>query len=279
MAFEVVESEIRTIWVQADGASTYYLGQPVVWNDAQATHNIGTVVPMVTASGVYDTAQCQCIAGIVVGFNNYTQLYTSGLEYGGGACATQALQAARKVAGFQGVEGMYGKNDPCPMIQIALVFSNTFIKAPICQGALGTAPTVLTITALGGGADGMVTADTTGTNDAASILGMGTIYFRSGANAGIYRVNKNTSATAPSTTTAFPYDPAVGDTLVAVPFKQGQCVLNYTTGQLYAECTTAPTAAGTNQFGINVYKLDLSTAGKEYLIFSFEGDHFCRQRA
>jgi hypothetical protein len=67
--------------------------------------------------------------------------------------------------------------------------------------------------------------------------------------------------------------------LVAVPFKQGQCVLTYTTGQLYLECTTAPTAAGTNQFGINVYKLDLSTAGREYAIFSFMADHFCRARA
>jgi hypothetical protein len=273
--FEIAEGTARTFWAAADAASTYYIGQPVAWNNVQATHSIGTVLPLLTAQGAYDTTLRQCIAGVVVGFNNRVQTYSSGVEYGVGACATQALQLARN---WISEPGMYKKGDPQPLVEVAAIFPHTILRAPICNGTAGVAPSVLTITALGG-TDGMVTADTTAANDAASILNMGTIYFRSGLNMGLYRVNKNTTITAPSVTTAFPYDTAVGDTLVAVPFKQGQSVLNYTTGNLFLNCGTAPTAAGTNQFGINIYRLDLSVAGEEYAEFSFMADHFCRARA
>ena len=47
----------------------------------------------------------------------------------------------------------------------------------------------------------------------------------------------------------------------------------------YINCGVAPVADGTGMFGVNVYKLDLSTAGREYADFTFMADHFARARA
>jgi hypothetical protein len=125
----------------------------------------------------------------------------------------------------------------------------------------------------------MVTAATTAANDAASIAGMGTIYFRSGKNTGIYRRNKNTTNTAPSVTMAFPEDEAVGDRLVAVPLAQGACSGSIITAlPLCFDVSVAPVADGTGMFGIYVLNLDLKTAGREYADFMFMGDHFSRTR-
>ena len=277
--FTVIEENVRTFWAATDGASTYYKGQIVMWNNIQATHSIGTVIPLIVASGAYDTTLRQCIAGVVVGFNNRTQTYTTlgsmRVEYGGGACATKALEVARD---WTGAEGMYSKGDPQCLVQVAAIFPNTMIRGPIFNAAYGTAPTELALTVVTG--DGLVTAGTTASNDAASILNMGTIYFRTGLNTGLYRVNKNTSITAPSVTTAFPYTEAVGDKIVAVPIKQGQSAITISTNYgNYINCGVAPVADGTGMFGVNVYKLDLSTAGREYADFTFMADHFARARA
>jgi len=279
--FTIVEGSGRTFWAACNGSSTYYLGQLVAWNAAQATHNSsGTVSPLLTSTGVYGTTLRQCVAGVVVGFNNRTQLYTTlgnmKVEYGGGTAVTQAAQLARD---WTGQEGMYKKGDTQALLQIAPIFPHTILRGPLYNAAYGTAPTELALTAVGG-TDGMVTAATTAANDAASILGMGTIYFRSGLNAGLYRVNKNTSNTAPSVTTAFPYQEAIGDKIVAVPIKQGQTGISILTNYgNYIDCGTAPVADGTGMFGVNVYKLNLETAGREYAEFAFMADHFARVRA
>lgn len=279
MAFSVVENPGRTLWVQGDAASTYYKGQIVISNTNATTECDGTVAPLAAASGAADSTLKQMICGVILGFNRRTpQTTTVGsllVEYDGGACTTQAQQLARD---WTGVEGMRGKGDPSIQIQIAEILPNTVLRGPIYSAAYGTAPTVVTLTAVGG-TDGMVTAATGNTPGYTHVTKTGTIYCRSGSNAGIYRVNKNTVATAPSVTTAFPYDEAVGDTFLIMPFKQGNSNIYIGGPGLYVDGATAPVIAGTDLFNVFVYKLDLSTAGREYIDFRFGYDHFCRFRA
>lgn len=278
MAFNIKEGCGRTYWALADGSSTYYIGQLLAFNNSASAELDGTVAPLATSSGAGDTTQKQVIAGICVGFSKrYPTSVTVGshsLQYDTGV-VSQANQLARE---WTGVEGMYSKADPAVMIEVAEILPHTVIEGNICQGALGTAPTVVTTTAVGG-TDGMVTADTGNTPGYTHVTKTGTIYCRTGANAGITRVNKNTTATAPSVTTAFPYDTAVGDTFLVLPFKQGQSNISIAGPGLYVDSSAAPVIAGTDRFHVIVYKLNLADAGRETIEFRFGGDHFCRFRA
>ena len=278
MAFQIREGEGRTFWALADGASTYYIGQLLAYNNSTTVMLDGTVAPLATASGAGDTTQLQVLAGVCVGFSKRTPTTVAVgshvLEYDTGV-VSQANQLARE---WTGVEGMYSKGDPAVMILVAEILPQTVIQGPVCQAALGTAPTVVTTTAIGG-TDGMITADTGNTPGYTHVTKTGMIYCRTGANKGIWRVNKNTTATAPSVTTGFPYDTAVGDTYLVLPFKQGISTLTIGGPGLYVDSSVAPVIAGTNQFAAIVYNIYAETAGRESVEFRFAADHFCRFRA
>ena len=280
--FKVIEGTGKRRWVAGDGSSTYYVGQLVSYIAASAAATNGTVVPLAVPSGAGDATNLQVVAGVVVGFNRRYPVSTTvgsvaGIPYDGGALVTQAAQLA--IERF-GQEGMYSKGDTQLLIQIEEIFPDSVISGPIYNAAYGTAPTVSTLTAVGASpADGLVTAATANAADAASILNMGTIYCRTGANAGLYRVNKNTTVTAPSVTTAFPYDEVVGDKFLCVPLKQGSSMVYIAGPGLYIDNSKVPTAAGTTLFNIFVDKLNLAVAGAERAEFRFGLDHFARLRA
>jgi hypothetical protein len=279
MSFQILEGQGRTFWAQTDSASTYYMGQIVVYNQDAATNSInGTVAPLTAASGAADTTLAQVIAGVVVGFDDRTPTYdaTTGLQTQTGSKVTQALQLARD---WVGAEGMYVKGDPSAKVQIAEILPNTVIRGRIFNAAYGTAPTLLTVSATTD-SDGLVTGNTT-TNATSftNVLNLGSIYCRSGRNAGLWRVSKDTSTTVPTVTTAFPYDVALGDTFVRVPFKQGMSGFTIPTGGLYVNCGANPVLAGTALFGTIVYSIDCRNAGSETVDFRFNNDHFCHYRA
>ncbi len=270
------------VWVNGDGASTYYIGQIVSYTPATKTNEMdGNVIPLAVPAGAADATNMQIPAGIVVGFDLRTPktVVAVGSQYlqnDGGTMVSQAAQLARD---WTGVEGMHGKGDPAIFLQIEEILPDTLIQMPICNAALGTAPTVATATVVSSSTDGMITAITNNAIDHTNVALMGTVYCRSGANAGIYRVQKSTTTTALSVTQAFPYDPAVGDTFVSVPFKQGNSTIYIAGPGLYVDCSKNPVIAATNLFHVIVQRMDLSTAGREYVNFRFGGDHFCRFRA
>jgi len=277
-AFSILEGKGRTFWVNTNSAGTYYLGGIVVWNSDAVTNAVnGAVAPLTAASGAADTTLRQVIAGVVVGFDDRTPIYdaTTGLQTMTGSKVTQALQLARD---WVGSEGMYIKGDPQAKVQIAEIVPNTILRGPIFNGSWGTAPTLLTVSATTD-TDGLVTGNTT-TNATSftNVLNMGTIYCRSGRNAGLYRVSKDTSTTVPTVTTAFPYDVALGDTFVRVPFKQGLSGLTIPTGGVFVNCGAGPVLAGTDLFEVIVYSMDLQKAGAETVDFRFVGDHFSHLR-
>lgn len=277
MSFQIAEGEGRRFWAATDGSSTYYLGQIVAYNSAANASVNGTVVPLAAASGAADTTQLQLVAGVVVGFSDRTPAYdaTTGLQSRAGV-VTQAAQLARDWANN---EGMYSKGDPQLLVEVAEILPTTILRGSIFNAAYGTAITLLTVSA-STDTDGMVSANvTTNATQFTNVASCGTIYCKTGTNMGLYRVSADTSTTAPQVTTAFPYDVAVGDTFVRVPFKQGLSTIAIPAGGLYVNAGANPVVAGTNLFSVIIYKLDLSKAGEETVEFKFGADHFARYRA
>jgi hypothetical protein len=273
MAFDIVEGPVRTFWAASDGSSTYYKGQIVTFSGASAGDTNGTCLPLAVPVGAADTTNKQLIAGIVVGFNRRNPRYATvgggTFEYDTGV-VTQADQVARE---YTGAEGMYRKNDPQVLIQVAAINMLSVIRGPIFNNAYGTAPTLLTNTA----------SDTTGGTSAFAtnacsftpVASLCTTYCRTGNNAGLYRVSSDTSTTAPANVRAFPYDIGVGDTFVRVPLKQGISYIYISGPGLYINCSATP---ATNYFTVFCTKLNLSVSGWEYAEFRFGRTHFDFER-
>lgn len=277
MAFSILEGEGKAFWAATDGSSTYYLGQIVVYNSAANASLNGTVAPITLSSGAGDTTLKQVIAGVVVGFNDRTPAYdsTTGLQSRAGV-VSQANQLARD---WTGQEGMYVKGDPQLLVQVSPIYPHTLLRGPVFNAAYGTAITLLTVSA-STDTDGMISANvTTNATQFTNVANCGSIYCRTGRNAGLYRVSADTSTTAPQVVTGFPYDVAVNDTFVRVPFKQGLSTIAIPTGGIYVNAGANPVIAGTNLFAVQVESMNLQNAGSETVDFYFNSDHFTRYRA
>lgn len=275
MGFYVVEGSPKPIWVPIDytsGAVTLYIGQ-IVYGGMATTPvpSLSGVTFMGAASGTADTSQKYIPFGVVSGLatrsgRTYSSTYLT--EYDA-SVITQAALAARENIG---VEGMIVKSDPIAAVQITRIMgTSTVLKGPIFQGALGTAPTLITAT--------------TGSTDGLSFIGVtsgwspvafnATSYCRTGANAGIYRVHYDTSTTTRTFLIPYPYDIAIGDTFVCANMKVGTCFMQLDALGMYLDTT----ATLTSYYIVNCWEMDLKEAGKENATFSFTGDHFCSYRA
>lgn len=264
--FRVVYSPImEPIWVQLVDSATVAVGQIVV---GQANEGVSALA---VASGANDTSQLQVPMGVVVGTNLYNPSYSS--TYNGESITDSSPHTSTTEYVF-GSEGIYPKGDKAAMVQIVPICPSTIIEGPIFNAALGTAPVVGTVT----------TGDTNGVSctvnalEVAGVANLSTIYFRSGANRGVYRITDDTSTTALTWDKATPYDVAIGDTLVRInglrPFGPSRAYID--SNSMYIDSSAALTA---NYFGVDVIKLDLSVSGKEHCYFRFNLDHFCLKRA
>lgn len=263
MGFEIVEGPVRELWAGTNGAATYYTGQLQVWS------NEG-VYPVAAASGAGDTSGKQIIAGVALGANvrtpTFDATYLANVATG---VVSQANQLARDVA-FNG--GNYPIGDPQLLIKLGMIDSSTILRAPICNAAVGTAPTVVTATV--GSTDGL--GFTSGACDFTPVADYATTYCRSGANKGLFRVSDDTSTTVETNDVGFPYDIAIGDTFVRVPLKLGLARLQVGAIGLYVAAEATP---GTDYFSVIITKLNLAEAGKETVEFKFLPLHFDPLRA
>lgn len=269
---EVVRNRIDTVWAPVDyvttaTAVTLYVGQLVTNSSATAALVTSGVTNMVAASGHSDTTNRFVPLGIVEATNNFTKTYSS--TYGGAEYITSvntgALQKARD---FRGVEGRYPKNDGRAFVQLALVGPSTIIKAPIYRTTFGTTPSVFTVS---GGI-------TTGTAFTVNTVGVTldaynhTWHCRTGPNAGMQRVGYNTSATAQTFYIYFPETVTVGDTFCMAPLREfGTCRAQFDALGMFVDQAGD---YGTNNYVIDVLKLDLRVAGEEYVEFKFNADQF-----
>jgi hypothetical protein len=109
-----------------------------------------------------------------------------------------------------------------------------------------------------------------------SVAQMSTIYFRTGTNAGSYRILDSASATGHSWDIPLAGSTGangqVGDTLVVTNLRpQGNCRMQVGTEALWIQGSAAVT---TNYFEIQVLRLDLSVSGSEYCEFRFVPNNF-----
>lgn len=149
------------------------------------------------------------------------------------------------------------------MVQVTRIIPNdTIIRAPIYDAAYGTALTTLTETT--GDATGLTITHAAGAvEDAAD--DMSTIYCRTGANKGLYRVVTTGGTDAQVCTVAFPYAIAIGDTFV-----RASCVLGL--GGLdipaTANCIDGDSALS-SYYDVEYHSINLEESGKEWASFSF----------
>jgi len=258
--FKVVEGVVDTVWkplsYTGGSAVTVYNGSLVT---AGGTTLLDGVAAIPAATAGPNTAAVPY--GVVIGTDVYPGNDTFSTTYNAESLASlqsQANQVARKQA-F--AEGMFAKGDPQCKVKVALIGSMSVIEGPIRNAAVGTGPTLLTVTT------GTTTGDTFvhNTNDFTPVANNSTYYCRSGANAGLYRVNYATSTTTPTFRVYWPYDVAIGDTFVAVPVGLGRCSVDFSATGLWID----QTAALSNYYLIDVISMDLSVSGQEKVKFRF----------
>ena len=267
----VVHGTAQKVWVPVKNSATVYVGS-IVAIDRDNYDDGVIVLPLPT--GASDTTKKRIPLGVVVGTNNRYPLYSATYKT---AYITDAGAASSQTSttDFVGVEGPWSKGDKTAMVEVELIDPTTILRAPIYNNAVGTAPTLLTATT--GSTDGL--SATTNAVEHTPVLGMGAIYCRSGANAGIYRITNDTSTTACTWLKAMPYDPAIGDTFIRVPVRtHGPSYVSFGDSTVASYLNSSKTPA-TNYYAIHVVRLDLSVAGKEFVEFRLDADHFSANRA
>lgn len=274
---EVVDlKDSQLIWAPCGATADIYREGMLVADGNVLNTEFGDGVENVgAAAGVLDTTSNRTLRGIVVGNNDRTKVADA--TYGGSNITspayTQAGLTGRSVSRADGVWGM----DRQGMVQIALIDASTKIKAPLYVTTHGTAPTLLTVTT--GSTDGL--GFTSNACDFTPVAGLATSYCRTGANAGRYRISDDTSTTVETNDVPFEYDIAIGDTFVRVPLRSfGLSYVQTDAEATFFDVATAPGQDGaTHSWGIHVLYLDLSEAGKEHVVFTFDPIHFLAARA
>ena len=268
--FQVAQGQpdVKQVWMPINtvsSVSTLYYGQLVKFDTA----SMNGCAPLAVANGAADTSSKEIISGIVTGFNYYPMTNLNNATYGQYMAGVTAV-ADQKAIYKMGVEGMHPKGDPQPMVQVARLTPSTVIEANIYNAAMGTAPTLLTPSTAP-----TTSAITTNACDFTPVAQLCTTYCRTGANAGIYRISSDTSTTASTYTMYWPNTPAITDTFVRVPLRQGTSFMqiNSTSGYIgmWVEASASP---ATNYFAISVDELDLRLSGQEKVLFRFDTCHF-----
>ncbi len=269
MGFQVMHGGYGLYWVPVDNADrttyeTLYEGQ-LVKTSSDGVVNLGQ------ASGVLDTTGEGQIYGVVRGTNLKTPLFNS--TYKGAYVQASDPHGNTTEYTFMGGGGIIPVGDTAAYVQVEAIGPDSVLKGRIFNAAYGTAITVGTVTTASTTGAGFTCS--AGLSDASTPVGdLGTVFCRIGANRGIYRITTDTSATVKTVGMYFPYDIATGDTFVNVQMRAWGT--SYV--QTDAEATFFSSAANpaTDYWGIEVFKLDLSTAGSEYVIFRFDPAHFSK---
>ncbi len=273
MGFSVVHGSPQTVWVPVLPGDTIYTGALVGWDIATPLEG---VIPLAQAAGHGNTTNKDRPYGVVVGNNNVSGNVnynsTHKAEYITEVAAGSIYGSTTKYAN---VEGPWAKGDPLAMVEVALINANTVLSGPIYDTAAGTALAPVTVSTPSGG-DGI--GCTTGETTVATVANFSTIYARSGANMGVYRTLTSASTTAHVWLTAMKNDMAVGDTAVVLNGLRpnGAAKMQIDAEGMFIDCNAALTS---DNFWINVLRLDLSEPGNEYCEFQFDGDNFSALRA
>lgn len=271
MAITIAHGTPQTIWTPVQAGATVYVGGIVMVDSSAPTEG---VLMLADASGVANDTNKDIPLGVVIGTNRKSPTYSSTYKCEYITCPGATDPHGGSDTDYFGVEGPWAKGDPVAMVKVAMIEPNTVLRAPLYATSVGTAP--VEVTATNTSSDGL--GITTGAIDftAEGTNAMSTIYCRTGANAGSYRLLDSNSSTVHTWDRAMKHDIAIGDTFVAAPmryFGPSTCMFDSTTAA-WIDCDDASVLAGTDRWSIIVYRLDLSEAGKEYCEFRFDAGHF-----
>lgn len=259
MGFEVVHCDTsdQRLWSPVINTDTLYVGQLLV------AGNEG-VAPLAAATGAGDTTGKQVPWGVVIGTNKKTPTFDA--TYNADSITYNAASSAGS-EDYVGVEGPWKKNDRTAQVEYLPLTATTVLRAPLYTDTLGTAPTITTF------ASGLSTLGGTGSAvEEAGVAALSTLYVRSGGVAGSYRVTDDTSTTVMTWDAELNAAPVAGDTAVRINLRpQGTCRMQVGTESLFVDTGATVT---TNYFLIDVVRLDLSEAGREYVEFRFHPCHF-----
>ena len=209
-------------------------------------NNYGHVIGAAQASEAHENDQP--IAGIITGVV-HSPTYSS--TYYGDKATYDAASAAQQV------------NDPVGATEVLVTLImpfDTLIRGPIYDGTYGTALTELTAAADADG-DDVVHASQTIT---APTSGLSTVYCRSGANRGQYRLINSGGTNDQDVSICFSKPILAGDIFVAANVRLGLGGMNNGGTSNFIDGTTA-----THYYDVIYHYIDLEISGKEYAIFSF----------
>lgn len=239
---------VRRLFAGEAAAAKMYVGQLV--GDGKVAGEGGHVqIADVAAEANDDTLK---IIGMTSGIVDDSRVYTAATsgtaQYGDNTTCT-ATQATVLSTG-------------APELDVILIVPGvTLVRAPIYNAAWGTALTEQVVTTASSGGTLVTAASNAITNIADDYA---TVYCRSGANRGIYRIATTTTTTVQTVTVPFPYGTVVGDKFVTA-----SCVLGI--GGLDFPAT-ADCIDGNNDmdsfFDVYYHEINLEETGKEYAIFS-----------
>lgn len=276
MTIEIVHCPSpQTIWAPIEAAATVYVGGLVGLDTGAPAEG---VIMMPDAVGKANDTNKDMILGVVIGTNRLYPLWDSSHKRNKIACPGPLDPHDGASIDYFGDRGVYPVGDQVAMVKIAIIGPSTVLRAPIYNAEVGVAPTVVTVT----------TGDTSGVTATVGEIDFtpeannytnAAMYWRTGNNAGTYRDMDSTgSKTAmkwdQATTRAVSASP--GDTMVAVPLRTfGPSTVTFgTTTMAWIDASAAPVLNGDNRWSIFVYRLDLTTATKEYAEFRFDAAHF-----
>lgn len=233
---------------------TMYVGNFVMSNRAAGAG--GHVELAVVASEAFEDDQplLGFVSAIADASRTYVAASSGTAQYGDRSTytTTQATVAANVGPGLSGG----GEVDVTLAIPL-----QTLIRAPIYNTVWGTALTECTVTTASSNGTTVTHANDTVTDIADDLA---TVYCRSGANRGQYRVVTTPGANAQVVTVPFPYAIAVGDVFVVASCVLGLGGMDFTT---YIDAID-----GNNDlnayYSVYYHEINLEETGKEYAVFS-----------
>ena len=271
MGFRIVHGTPQMIWAPVLNDDTLYEGQIVRARDEG-------VAPLHQAMNANDSASksvaeliqgsCssggQAVFGVVVGTNLRTPTFDGTYNQASIAWATPPAATTET---YFGVEGPWAKGDTQAMVKVALLDSSIILRGEVrnSSSVVTTGMTVGTLTASTG-----VTA-TTATMGVTTVQNFSTLYWRSGTNAGTYRILTSASPTTHTWDNSVANSTGTsemnGDTVVTCNLRPiGPSRMQLSNEALWIDGSAAVTA---DYFAVDVIRLDLSEAGREYADFRF----------
>lgn len=271
MSMSIVSGSFQRLWVPVKDTDKIYVGGIVAVDWSSPSEGV-EMLPV--PSGNANRTNKDIPYGVVIGTNRASPLYdtTELCEYITGPGVADAHDGAS--IEYTGVEGVWAKGDPIAMVLIDLITPLSIIRAPIRATNKKTAPVVITCTT--GDSNGVAGTFSPAIDFTPTTENYSTIYFRSGNNAGAYRVMDTAHTTVLGWDVRLRNDVAEGDTAVCVPIRtHGPSTIYFeSTSMSWIDADVEQQLAGSGLWAVNVIRLDLSVPGQEFLDFTFQLNHF-----